>query len=147
MREFTSPRYQNLQLNCLCSRLVGCGGVGLPSACDKRRQAHLYAEAQLSIAAQLMKMQQTNSTKVQANTNPAQINSGTSLFQEAINNGSPSTRLRLQQALDSHSCAFLTAKPCGSTELSDEAFSAAIRLRFGLDLLPAGFDARRIMSS
>ena len=39
---------------------------------------------------------------------------------------------------DSHSGVFLTSKPNGSTELSDDHFGSALRLRLGLDQLPDG---------
>ena len=45
----------------------------------------------------------------------------------------------LTQARDPHTGSFLTAKPRGSTELSDEAFISALRLRLGLEQIPAGF--------
>ena len=45
----------------------------------------------------------------------------------------------LTQVKDLHSASYLTAKPSGSTELNDEAFSTTLRLRLGLEQLPPGF--------
>ena len=118
---------------------ISCGGVGLQSATDKTRHAQLFAEAQHSIAVQLTKMHRLESSNITSISNTGPSNNGNAIIQEVLTNGSPIERLLLQQTADAHSGAFLTAKPCGSTELSDEAFSIALRLRLGLDVLPAGF--------
>ena len=115
------------------------GGIGISSANDKYRQSSLYAQAQLAISTQLSKMHRADFTKPTGKQCISPPNSGASIVKEAMKTRTPSARLRLQQSLDPHSGAFLTAKFCGTTELSDEAFSIALRLRLGLDILPAGF--------
>ena len=57
---------------------------------------------------------------------------------ELLRTGDNVSQALLKQASDPHSGAFLTAKPAGCTELSDEAFTTTLRLRLGLDQLPSG---------
>ena len=70
---------------------------------------------------------------------PTEFNAANITYQTLFQDGTYKARSLLTQFSDTHSASFLTAKPSGSTELSDEAFSTSGRLRLRLEQLPAGY--------
>ena len=67
------------------------------------------------------------------------INGSSLTFNELREASDDNGRALLTQVYDPHSGSFLTAHPAGTTELKDDAFSTSLRLRLGLDQIPAGY--------
>ena len=116
------------------------GGTGLRSAADRRRLQSLYDEGSRSVSLKSSSLQGfdelANAGVIMSDAEP---NNSKQIYNSLSVSLTSTEHAFLCQARDPHTGAFLTAKPCGSTELKDEAFCTALRLRLGLDQLPAGY--------
>ena len=131
-----------LKANGLGSRAlkpISAGGVGLPSASDHHRWTMLVSRANNSIWFNLQKLSGFEDV-----TFPPDTNEEVSKVERAPDNQMLNTfavdvhRWFEICSQDPHNGAFLTAKPSGSTELSNHEMEVALRLRFGINQLPSG---------
>ena len=119
---------------------ISFGGLGLKSGMDKLLRESLHRNGRESISKGLVRL--TGFITVECTPLPANcipINGAHDSFNKLLGQAKPHDRSVLIQARDPHTGSIVTAKLTGSTELTDEAFSTALRLRLRLEQIPAGF--------
>ena len=115
------------------------GGLGLQSASDKAKSSHTFISARTRIYNASKRLAGFDDITFPAPENKLSVPNGAQLVTNTLSQSTDIVKQAFYLASkDAHSGAFLTAKPYGSTELSDDHFATAVRLRLGLDQISNG---------